>query len=232
MIPARTLLGKTDCRPILLVLLLLLIAVPSALSGAGADDDVLVFSVRRWQGEYESEDVSGGVKTTPSTASIYSIRADGSELKELVSVEGAVCDAPAYSPDGEWLYFQSNASGAYHLYRCKADGSDREQLTSSTRPGLPWKTVFGLQVTSTGQLLCTPNDGSSGCVAVLSPDGSQMKLVAPHLGYLYMSAMSPQGDAVVVSGPASGYRLWLMKLPDAYGDGESRLAGPSVDLAP
>jgi Tol biopolymer transport system component len=196
-----------------------------------AEDDWLAFSVRKWEGEYESQDVPGGVKTTPSTSSIYSIRADGTDFKKLVAIKKAVCAAPVFSPDGKWLYFQSNASGEYHLYRCRPDGSGREQLTSKRRPGPPWKTVFGLQMTATGQLLCTPYDGKRGCVAVLSPDGSKMKLIAPHLGYLYMSAMSPRGDAVIVSGPASGYRLWLMKIPAAFHSGADRLTGPSVNLA-
>ncbi|MBD3673146.1 MAG: PD40 domain-containing protein [Planctomycetaceae bacterium] len=213
------------------VLLLLLIshAVCSVLA---EEETTLVFSVRKWEGEYESRDVPGGVKTTPSTSSIYSIRADGTGLSKLVEIENAVCAAPVFSPDGKWLYFQSNASGNYQLYRCRPDGTKREQLTSDQRPGPPWKTVYGLQMTATGQLLCTVFDGKQGCVAVLSPDGSQMNLVAPHLGYLYMSAMSPRGDALIASGPASGYRLWLMKLPDAFRNGADRLTRPTVNLAP
>jgi Tol biopolymer transport system component len=218
---------RRKCRILTYVAsLLAILAMPSTVC---ADDDTLVFTVKRWKGEYESNDM----KATPSTEAIWSIRADGSELKELASMDGAVCAAPGYSPDGKWLYFQSNASGAYQLYRCKADGTQREQLTSPGRPGCPCKSAYGVQVTSTGQLLCAAiTDSPSPCVAVISPDGARVKLVAPHLGYLYMSAMSPRGDTVVVSGPASGYRLWLLKLPDAYRTDDSRLTKPSVDLAP
>jgi TolB protein len=212
--------------------LMVLLAMYAFCLSSRADDRTIVCSVRTWDGEYESRDIPGGVQTTPSTSSIYSIQRDGTDLKKIVAIENAVCATPVYSPDGKWLYFQSNASGEYHLYRCRPDGSEREQLTSNTRPGPPWKTVYGLQMTPTGQLLCTAYDGKSGCVAVLSPDGSELKLVAPHLGYLYMSAMSPRGDAVIASGPASGYRLWLLNLPDAYRTGDDRLTGPSVDLAP
>jgi len=212
---------------------LLLVLLLQAGDGISADKTpTLVFSVRKWEGEYESRDVPGGVQTTPSTSSIDSIRADGTGLSKLVEIENAVCAAPVFSPDAKWLYFQSNASGDYHLYRCRPDGTQREQLTSEQRPGPPWKTVYGLQMTATGQLLCTVFDGKQGCVAVLSPDGSEMKLIAPHLGYLYMSAMSPRGNAVIVSGPANGYRLWLMKLPDAFRSGADRMTGPSVNLAP
>lgn len=194
--------------------------------------ETIVFSVRTWEGEYESKDVPGGVQTTPSTSSIYSVRTDGTGIKQLVAIENAVCDAPVFSPDGRWLYFQSNASGEYHLYRCRSDGSERAQLTSKNQPGPPWKSVFGLQMTASGQILCTAHDGQRGCVAVLAPDGSELQLVARHLGYLYMSAMDPQGEAVIASGPASGYRLWLLKLPDAFRTGDNQLTGPSVNLAP
>ena len=232
MIVTRWGIGGSDgrlgfCSTTLLATLLLCVV-----RSINADEGMLVFSVRQWEGEYETSDVPGGVKTTPSTSTIQSVRADGTELKKLVAIENAVCAAPVFSPDAKWLYFQSNAPGEYHLYRCRPDGSSRQQLTSDKRPGPPWKTVFGLQMTAGGQLLCTSHDGTKGCVAVLSPDGSQIKLVAPHLGYLYMSAMSPRGDAVIVSGPASGYRLWLMNLPDAFHTGSDRLTGPSVDLAP
>jgi dipeptidyl aminopeptidase/acylaminoacyl peptidase len=199
---------------------------------ARADEDMLVFSVRRWEGRFESRDVPGGVRTTPTTASIYLVRADGSGLRRVVSIDGAECAAPAFSPDGKWLFFQSNASGHYQLYRCRPDGTDREQLTSAERPGPPWISTFGLQVTTDGRLLCTVHDGRSGRVAVASPDGWDVKLVAPDLGYLYMSAMSPGGDALVCSGPANGYRLWLLGLPDAFLERGSRSNAPVVDLTP
>lgn len=203
-----------------------------AAENAPAEESGLVFSVRSWEGEYESQDVPGSVKTTPTTSSIYSIHADGTGMKKLVFLPNAECAAPVFAPDGTWLYFQSNSSGEYHIYRCRPDGSGREQLTSARHPGPPWKTVYGLQMTTSGQILCTSHDGQRGCVTLLSADGSRMKFLTPHLGYLYMSAMSPKGNAVVVSGPASGYRLWLLKLPDAFRTGEDRLTGPSINLAP
>jgi Tol biopolymer transport system component len=214
---------------------LLMLISSSAIIDA-SDEDTLAFSLKRWEGEYETDDPLS--KITPSTESIYSIRADGSDLKELVSIKGMSCAAPTYNLDGQWIYYQSYPTGdssACQVYRCKADGSDREQLTSPARPGLPpCNRVYGVHVAPTGQVLCSviSGIGAEPCVGVLSPDGSQLKLVAPHLGYLYHSAMSPRGDAVVVSGPASDYRLWLLKLPEAYRDSKTRLTKPTVELAP
>jgi len=66
------------------------------------------------------------------------------------------------------------------------------------------------------------HNGSSGRVVVANPDGSDPRFVAPKLGYLYMAALSPTGDRVVFSGPAAGYRLKLVNLPD----------GDPIDLTP
>ena len=37
-------------------------------------------------------------------------------------------ETPSWSSDG-WIYFQSNRSGKYAIYRMHADGSGQEQLT-------------------------------------------------------------------------------------------------------
>src|SRR4029077_8515932 len=97
-----------------------------ALPVPGAD---LVFSLRSWEGEYYSKDVHGGVETSPVQGAIYTVRADGTAPKKLVAL-GQSADNPAFSPDGKWLYFQSNASGRHHVYRCKPDGSDIANLTT------------------------------------------------------------------------------------------------------
>jgi Tol biopolymer transport system component len=39
-------------------------------------------------------------------------------------------DGPEYSPDGEFLYFNSERTGRMQIWRMKADGSDQEQVLS------------------------------------------------------------------------------------------------------
>ena len=63
-----------------------------------ADEDSLVFSVVKWQGTYTSKDIPGGVAHPPTTTAIYTIRADGSELKQIVAMKPN-SENPAYSLD-------------------------------------------------------------------------------------------------------------------------------------
>lgn len=174
----------------------------------------LVFSVRTWDGEYASKDVPGGVSATPVIGAIYSIGSDGTGLKKIVHL-GKNTDFPNVSPDGKWVYFQSNASGHSQIYRCRPDGSGLSNLTEGERLGKSWKDAYGYVLSADGQkMLYTVHDGNTGRVALANPDGTEPRLIAPHLGYIYMGALSPTSDRAVFSGPARGYRLLLANLPD------------------
>jgi Tol biopolymer transport system component len=52
----------------------------------------------------------------------------GGDPRPLIVGPG-VDDGPEYSPDGQYLYFNSTRSGAMALWRARADGSDPVQLT-------------------------------------------------------------------------------------------------------
>jgi len=60
---------------------------------------------------------------------IYSIPVEGGEEKALTPLDG-VNDDPDYSPDGKFIYFNSNrAGGTMQIWRMKPDGSAPEQMT-------------------------------------------------------------------------------------------------------
>lgn len=42
-------------------------------------------------------------------------------------------DGPDYTPDGAWIWFNSDRGGAMALWRVKADGTDPEQMTDGSR---------------------------------------------------------------------------------------------------
>jgi sialidase-1 len=182
----------------------------------------LVFSLKTWEGEYASKDVPGGVETTPVVGTIYRVRDDGTGLTKVVGL-GKNTDYPTVSPDGRWLYFQANATGHSQLYRCRPDGSAVANLTAGDKLGKKSQDAYGYFLSADGtRLLYTVHDGGTGRVALADADGSGPRLIAPELGYTYMAALSPGNDRVVMSGPARGYRLLLVKLPD----------GKPVELTP
>ena len=63
-------------------------------------------------------------------------------------------------------------------------------------------------------MVFTVHDGKTGRAVVANADGSEPRFVAPQLGYTYMAALSPDNGTVVFSGPARGYRLLRVTLPD------------------
>lgn len=200
---------------------------PAAASGGGPG---LVFSVRTWEGDYASRDVPGGVETTPTLGSIYTVNADGTGLKRVVP-PGPGVDFPASSPDGKWVYYQAGGRGGTQVYRCRQDGSGAasltppEKLTDQLKGETPFKVkeAFGYALSADGtKMVLTAHDGSSGRAIVADADGSSPAFVAPGLGYTYMARLGPKNDRVVFSGPARGYRLLLAALPD----------GKPVELTP
>lgn len=53
---------------------------------------------------------------------------DGPSKGRVVGPKGG-CTYAAWSPDGEWMYFSSNAGGAFHLWRQRLRRGEADQLT-------------------------------------------------------------------------------------------------------
>ncbi len=66
---------------------------------------------------------------------IFTIPIEGGEEKRLTtatpSAAGAgLDDGPDYSPDGQWIYFNSDRTGLMQIYRMRPDGSGTEPVTN------------------------------------------------------------------------------------------------------
>jgi hypothetical protein len=93
---------------------------------------------------------------------IYSISATGpaaggpsSNQETRLTTAPGLDDGPEYSPDGAYIYFNSERTGQMQIWRMKPDGSDQEQVTF---------------------------DDSNNWFPHLSPDGQQMVFIAYEKG--------------------------------------------------
>ncbi|WP_047462402.1 PD40 domain-containing protein [Rhizobium rhizogenes] len=70
------------------------------------------------------------------SAEICTLGSDGHGFRQITS-GGAPADGPEYSPDGAWIYFNTEAfSGHAQIARMRPDGSEIERLTDT--PTVDW----------------------------------------------------------------------------------------------
>jgi Tol biopolymer transport system component len=60
---------------------------------------------------------------------IYKISIRGGDETRLTTAQG-LDDGPEYSPDGEYIYFNSTRTGTMQIWRMKPDGSNQQQITN------------------------------------------------------------------------------------------------------
>jgi Tol biopolymer transport system component len=80
--------------------------------------------------------IEPGVDGRWSSANIFTVPSDGGDERQLTSGDRPD-DGPEYSPDGEWIYFNtegfSDADGHAQIARMRRDGSGLTQLTFDDR---------------------------------------------------------------------------------------------------
>jgi Tol biopolymer transport system component len=84
---------------------------PSYLHGISPDGNFLAYCAER-EGNFD----------------VYVIPTKGGRERRLTDAEG-LDDGPEYSPDGEYIWFNSVRTGAMQAWRMKADGSEQTQMT-------------------------------------------------------------------------------------------------------
>ena len=69
---------------------------------------------------------------------IFLMNADGSDVRPLTSTSTTTTNTwPRWSPNGEWIAYQSNATGAFQIYAIHPDGSGLTQITDSASNQFP-----------------------------------------------------------------------------------------------
>ena len=120
---------------------------------------------------------------------------------------------PAVSPDGNWIAFVSNRTGASEVYLVGADGSNERQLPRSGG----WKGRTGW--TADGRVLFTTGSNDTSRVYAISPAGGEPTLLATVPGRA--ATLSPDGTRVLYAvGPWEASYLVVSALD---GSGAQRL---------
>jgi Tol biopolymer transport system component len=112
---------------------------------------------------------------------------DGSTRGRQVGPPGAACTAAAWSPDGRWMYFSSDAGGASHIWRQRFPDGAPEQLTSGTNE------EEGIAVSPDGQSLVTAVGTRQSSVWFRGPSGERQISTE---GFAYRPSLSPGGARV------------------------------------
>lgn len=170
---------------------------------------------------------SGYGHTPQHEISIFTIKPDGSSLRQLPLAVGAFNGAPAYSPDGTMISFDQDAGPSaptvHGIYVAQADGSAPRRVTTgiATDNATDTKSHWSPD----GQMLVFTRVDDSGRTANFKVrlDGTELKQLTPWSMNAENAFWSPDGSKILFNsnssdGPRPGKdaNLFTMK-PDGSG---------------
>ena len=115
---------------------------------------------------------------------------DGSSGGKRVGPLQGQCTSAAWSPDGQWMYFSSNAGGSYHLWRQRSSSEAPEQITFGPTE------EEGTGVTPDGKYLITSIGLRRASVWIHDADGDRQ--------------LTSQGFALLPSWASSGEKIFFL----------------------
>ncbi|HEX3801079.1 MAG TPA: hypothetical protein VH413_20475 [Verrucomicrobiae bacterium] len=140
---------------------------PSYWHGWSTDGDTLVFCGQR-NDEFD----------------VYSIPAAGGEEKRLTTAPG-LDDGPEFSPDTQYVYFNSERTGQMQIWRMAPDGSHPEQITSDEynnwfphlSPNGKWLAFLSYDKTVTGH-----PENKTVLLRLMPAEGGKIQVIAKLFG--------------------------------------------------
>ncbi len=155
-----------------------------------------------------------------TATAVYTANADGTDVRRITP-EPVSNWAPAWSPDGQWLVYQSirSPSAPTELTVARADGSAPRVIAESNSSSTEWAPD------GTGIAYATEND-----LLMVPPEGGPPSTVAHFDNGLRTFSFSPDGRTLVmdVNGPADCIggcqEIWRVR---ADGTGRTRVLAPA-----
>ena len=109
---------------------------------------------------------------------------DGSSLGRPVGPAPAQCTGAAWSPDGKWMYFATDAGGGTHIWRQRFPDGPPEQVTFGATE------EYGIHVAPDGRSFVTSIGTSQSTVWVHDTNGTRQ---VTSEGYGFRPTISPDG---------------------------------------
>jgi eukaryotic-like serine/threonine-protein kinase len=129
------------------------------------------------------------------------VPADGSSRGRPIGPPGRACWFAAWSPDGRWMYVDSNAGGAFHIWRQRfTEGAAVEQVTAGPT------SEQGITMASDGRALITAVGLDQRSVWIRDSSGERQISLEGHAS---QATFSPDGKTLFyVVETAGAYELW------------------------
>ncbi len=148
----------------------------------------------------------GGDSNGQTSGDIYTVQADGTNLRRLTSGPG-MSSGPVWSPDGRRIAFRTWQTGTASLVVMDAGGGDRKTLATNQETSNDCMDQWNLAWSPDGKRLLFPTrDGCTGAfdINIVAADGSSpaTKLVAPGTSSV-LATWSPDGKQIAFLGSAA-----------------------------
>lgn len=160
-------------------------------------------------------------------SSIYVVSTDGSEVARLTDEQG-YDEAPAWSPDGNYVAFHSNRDGSWDLYTANVHSGELEQVTDDQPPNYePAWSPDGEQIA----FFSTPGLGEDLDIYVINANGDNVRRLTENESDNARPAWSPDGEQIAFETDRDGN--WEIYTMNVDGSNQIRLTNhPQADRGP